>query len=133
MTTHDSSSPTPTDTERALALQTDAQTPDRLVLRARDGRVLLTVAVTDDGLELSLGPGDVTLRADGVLALDAQQLRLRGRDSLSFESDGHAHLVARRSLTMRAEEQTLEATLGDVCIAANDDVKINGERVKLNS
>ena len=93
----------------------------------------LTVRVTPGGLSISIEGGDLTLLSSGTLRVDAERLELRGRSGVNIESEGNAVLAVAGDLTMRARSQELRATLGDVRVAANDDVKMDGERILLNS
>lgn len=89
-----------------------------------DGGAALTVHVSARGLEVKLEGVSLTLQTTGDLTLDAERLRLRGRDAVDIETDG--------ALSLEAREQTIAATLGSVTVRANDDVALNGERIRLN-
>ena len=99
----------------------------------RSGTVALTVRVTPAGLSLCIESGALTLLSSGTLRVDAERLELRGRSGVTIESGGDAALAVAGDLTVRASSQELRATLGDVRLAANDDVKVDGERILLNS
>jgi len=91
------------------------------------------VRVTPAGLSLCIESGALTLLSSGTLRVDAERLELRGRSGVTIESGGDAALAVAGDLTVRASSQELRATLGDVRLAANDDVKVDGERILLNS
>jgi len=104
------------------------------VVRTIDGEIVeifgadrcaaLTVHVSSRGIEVKIEGVALTLLTAGDLTLDAERLRLRGRQAVEIESDG--------ALRLQAPEQVIEATLGSVVLRASDDVALNGERVRLN-
>ena len=53
-------------------------------------------------------------------------------NSVSLNTDGDLALRAAGALTSEARIQNLTATLGDVNVRANDDVKMQGERIRMN-
>jgi hypothetical protein len=110
-----------------------ARASDTIRVLDRSGTVALTVRVTPGGLSICVESGALTLQSSGTLRVDADRLELRGRSGVSIESEGDAALAVAGDLTVRASSQELRATLGDVRLAANDDVKVDGERILLNS
>jgi hypothetical protein len=96
-----------------------------LVERTETGAVLRVVG--GDGtqpLELALTPAGPVLRlraglaiaVEGELALTADQMSLHARGALRLTSDERVDIRSG----------------GDVAVQANDDVKLNGERIELN-
>lgn len=105
---------------------------DTLELIGRDGKVVFAIEVSERGPVLRFeGPG-LTLRAAGDLALEAETLSLRADKALSLRSGGDLHIHADGDLHSSARVQHIQAELGDVSIDANDDVRIDGERVLVN-
>lgn len=105
---------------------------DTLELVGRDGKVVFAVEVSERGPVLRFeGPG-LTLRAAGDLSLEAETLSLRAEKALSLQSGGDLHIHAEGDLHSSARVQRIQAELGDVSIDANDDVRIDGERVLVN-
>ena len=109
--------------------------------RTESGGILRLV--TADGaqpLEIEVGPNGPLLRlraglgivVEGTIAVSAQSVALTARDAISMTSGGGITLRAEGDLTSEARDQALIARLGDVAIRANDDVRLNGERIKLN-
>ena len=105
---------------------------DTLELIGRDGRLVLAIEISERGPVLRFEGPALTLRASGELALEARTLTLRADESLALVSGGDMHLVAAGDLHSSARIQTIKAELGDVQIEANDDVRIDGERVLVN-
>ncbi|MGD0835583.1 MAG: hypothetical protein ABSB49_02945 [Polyangia bacterium] len=66
------------------------------------------------------------------MAIEAGQLRLHGRDGVSLSTEGYLKLQVAGDLHSEARVQNVTATLGDVNVRANDDVKMTGERIRMN-
>ena len=84
-------------------------------LVGEDGAQPIEIEVTPAGPVLRLRAG-LAIAVDGALDLTADRLSLHGRAALSLASDG--------AVDIRSG--------GDVAMQANDDVRLNGERIKLN-
>jgi hypothetical protein len=105
---------------------------NRIFFRGPDGRVSLSIEVTANGPILRFdGPG-LAIETTGPLAINAETLSLHGRQGLTLSSGGDAGIQIAGSLESSARIQTIRAELGDVCLKANDDVRLIGERVLLN-
>ena len=135
--TRESSVPTrPTRTfeligQQALVVES-AEGGDLLKIVAPDGRVRLAIAITPDGPVLELGGMGVMIRSSGPLAIDAERIALHGRNGLQISTGGDAAIRAEGDLTSVARIQNISASLGNVNVKANDDVRLNGERVMMN-
>ena len=107
--------------------------PERNLLRvvAADGRTRFSLEITADGPVLRF-EGGVMIQAAGPLAIDAERLTLHGREGVSISSDGDAAIRVAGDLSTTARIQNITADLGNVNVKANDDVKLNGERVMVN-
>ncbi len=114
----------------------------RLVIRSEQGEdvvelvgpadgVALSLRVGREGAVLELG-GSLELRATGQLRLDAELLALHGRSGLELTSGGDVVVRTPADLQSEARIQRIRSTLGNVEIEANDDVRIDGERVMVN-
>lgn len=103
-----------------------------LSLLGRDGRVCLAVEITEAGPVLRFEGANLKLRVGGDLTIEAERLALSGRSEVTLYSGGDLRMNADRDLTSRARVQTIQAELGDVNVKANDDVKLRGERVRVN-
>lgn len=112
-----------------------------VIERTETGGVLRLVAA--DGaqpLEIEVGPRGPLLRlragigivVDGPISLSAQAVALTAREEISLNSGGGIALRADGDVTSEGRDNTIVARLGDVAIRANDDVRVNGERIKLN-
>ncbi len=86
------------------------QTPDGHLLRVTgpDGGAGLTIILTPQGPVLRVASG-LRVEVAGDLNLEAENVRIHGRDDVR-----------------------IEAGRGDVFIRANDDVRLDGERIRNN-
>jgi hypothetical protein len=107
-------------------------TEDLVRILAPSGAPVLTLVVREGGIELRLEAGSIALRTEGDLALEARSISLHGREGVTIESGGDARFAAKGSLVQEAARQRIRAHLGDVDVRANDDVKIDGERIRMN-
>jgi hypothetical protein len=106
-----------------LQIQRSPEADDLRIL-APGGTLSLSIRVSEQGVELLLAGASLVLRSTGEISLDAEVIRMRGRSGI--EIDGGT------SLALRAEEQRVVATRGNVDIEASDDVALDGERILLN-
>lgn len=97
---------------------------DALVLLERDGKMSLSVSITEQGVTLSIGGAALELRLERELTIDAESIVLHGRSGVSLTTEGQLASVAR--------SVRVETTHGNIELEANDDVKLDGERILLN-
>jgi uncharacterized protein (DUF2345 family) len=105
---------------------------DRLSIVGAQGEVRAMIEISADGAVLRLGGDKLTIRAEGALAIDAQRIAIHAREGMALTTGGDLVLQADRDLYSNARAQNITADLGDVKIRANDDVRLNGERVRSN-
>ena len=105
---------------------------DVLSIVAQNGRVSLSIEVTKDGPVLRLEGSNLTIETDAALAIDADTVALHGRRGMALSTDGNLTIHAAGDLCTNARRQKINAELGDVDIRANDDVKLDGERIRMN-
>ena len=105
---------------------------DLIQFMSAQGVVVLSVEVTSRGPVLRFEGKALTLQIEGDLAIDAESLHLHGRKGVSLSTEGDLTLQARGDLCSEARIQNVAATLCNVNVRANDDVRLNGERVLVN-
>jgi hypothetical protein len=105
---------------------------DRVELQDQAGNVVLRIHASADGAIVSLGEGPLVLRVDGPLAIEAEHVSIRGERGLELSTGGDARIDVAGDLESEARIQSIRARLGEVRVRANDDVRLNGERIKLN-
>jgi hypothetical protein len=112
-----------------LLIRTDGD--DSVIRIESSGATVLSIRVTQEGAELLFEDG-LKMRAEGKLTLDGEQVTIRARDELRLESGGEAYVQVEGDLYSEARVQNIKATLGNVNLKANDDVKLRAERILLN-
>jgi hypothetical protein len=108
------------------------QNHSRLRILGPDGAVRLAIEITAEGPVLRIEGTGVKLEVAGKLALEAETLALVGRRELALCTSGDLRITAQGDLHSTARIQNISAELGNVNVKANDDVKLNGERVMVN-
>lgn len=93
----------------------------------------ISITVNAQGISLHVAGADVVLRSTGKLAIDAEELSLHGRKGVALTTGGDATVRAEGDLSSEARIQNIRARLGNVNLTANDDVKLIGERIRLNT
>jgi len=111
---------------------TAATDEDRVRLLEADGTTSLTIRVGAGGTVIELGGGPVALNVEGDLAISSRRLLLHGREEVAISSDADVKVVAGENASLRAKRQEIVSTRGDLKASANDDVIINGERIRMN-
>jgi hypothetical protein len=81
---------------------------DSVALVASDGAVRFRIVITDSGPEITVEAKTLSLHTSGTLAIDADRIHLHGREGVAVTAGGGVH------------------------IEANQNVRINGERIYLN-
>ena len=111
-----------------------AESPGEDCLRLIDasGVISLKIRLSPDGPVIEIGGGSVALKMEGDLAIGARRLLLHGSEGVEISSGADVSIAAAENIASRAKRQDLTATLGDVRVYANDDVKIDGERIRMN-
>ena len=112
-----------------LLLRNDGD--DSVIQIESSGVTVLSIRVTKEGAELMFEDG-LKMRAEGKLTLDGDQVTIRAREELRLESAGEAHIQVEGDLYTEARVQNIKATLGNINLKANDDVKLRAERILLN-
>ena len=105
---------------------------DCLRLIDAQGTTSLIIRLTSAGPVIEISGGSMALKVDGDLAIAARRLFLHGSEGVAISSDADARIVAGQNLVTQGRRQEVTATHGDVRVYANDDVKIDGERIRMN-
>ncbi|MDA3960416.1 MAG: hypothetical protein PF961_06475 [Planctomycetota bacterium] len=115
--------------DQRLLLRDDGR---ELHFEAADGSATLRITVTAAGPVHELTGDGLKVRAAGDLELEGDAVRVHGRRSLQLSSGGDANVTAAGAMRSSGCTQELRAELGDVRVRANDDVRVNGERILMN-
>jgi hypothetical protein len=103
-----------------------------LKLISSEGRICLSISLTADGPVLRFDGPSLLLESTGDLAVDARRVAIHGREEVVITSGGDAAICVAGDLNTEARVQNISARLGNVNVKANDDVRLRGERIKLN-
>src|SRR5690554_4735725 len=113
---------------------------DVVQVRNAQGIPLFTIEVSEQGTNLIVSAENIQVNAKKDLSFTAENVSIKSRNETKMECGGNLiHKIMGNATTsiegdnvQEAKTQLVKANLGDVKIKANDDVKLNGERVKLN-
>ena len=111
-----------------------------LKLFDKNQHLQLVISMRENGLEININASHLNINATEELNLSGKKINIEATDQLNIKTAGNlVQQIEKDALTevggvnkMLATVQKITATLGDVMIKANDDIKLNGERVKLN-
>jgi phage gp45-like len=106
----------------------------------RNNQLQMTIGFAKIGLVININAAKININAVEELNLSGKKVNITATDQLKIQTAGNlVQQIDKDSLTevggsnkMKAKVQQITATLGDVSIKANDDIVLNGERVKLN-
>jgi hypothetical protein len=106
----------------------------------KNKHVQLVITIKEHGLVIDINAAQLNINAEQELNLTGKKINIKATDQLHIRSGGNlVQEIYKDSLTevgginkMLAAVQKITATSGEVVLKANDDVKLNGERVKLN-
>jgi hypothetical protein len=92
---------------------------DRKVLRltAPDGRVCLKIALLPEGPLVELSAVALAVATEGDVTVDCERFCVNARQEIVTEAEAQHH----------------RARLGGIDLVANDDVSLQGERIRLNA
>lgn len=106
----------------------------------KNKQVQLTITLQEQGLVIDINAAQLNINAAEELNLTGKKINIKATDQLNIKSAGNmVQQIDKDALfeiggtnKMIAAVQKITATLGEVVLKANDDIKLNGERVKLN-
>jgi hypothetical protein len=93
---------------------------------------LLVISVGAAGVAVKVSAATVTIEATDLLKLEAKRVVLSALQELSLESAGNLRLQGSGEVVLEGSDLALVASRGDVRVRANDDVRLDGERVLMN-
>ena len=104
---------------------------DRIVVRSASGRVLLRVAVTDNGPLLAFESAEIELSARNKLSLSAPSVAINADDlETTVRNNRHAHIAGEDRL--EAGAVAIQANEGSVGVRAMDRVALDADHIGLN-
>lgn len=117
---------------RSLVIESEAGA-EVLTLHSPSGEVEIEIVVTPEGPRLRLSAVELSLVAKQRVTIDCQDLELRCARDMSVEVGGDQREIVAGAAHHEAHTTTVEARRGDLTLRANDDARVEGERVLLNS
>lgn len=119
---------------------TAAGAVDVVTIKSPSGQVELAVTLTADGPRLRFESAELELAATREVRVDCDRFTVRAKRDITHHAGGdfvqhiggESRSEVRGKLTTRSLEACIEATRGNVNLEANDDVRLLGERIKLN-
>ncbi len=106
---------------------------DVLRIRSEGGACVLTIHLTDAGPVVRVEAASLEVSAAKRLSFDCEELHLRASGSATIDVGGDLHERVGGSAMRTAQHMRMDAQPGGIELRANDDVKVTGERVLLNS
>ena len=104
-----------------------------LLVRAADGTPRLQLHIDAGEVVIDCLGGCTRLRIVGALAVSADSVALTATHDMALRCGGDLTLEAEGRIDARAGAMGFEATRGDVEVTANDDVRLEGERIRMNA
>lgn len=106
-----------------------------------DGVLELAIELRADGPLVRVRAAQLRVETDGDIALDCQRFAVEARDGIRLTTDADLSTSVAGDVTCRAgglahwegRDVRVRARRGEAQIEAHDDVRIDGERVLLNS
>jgi hypothetical protein len=131
---------TPSEGRRVVALEhgrslviEDQAGGELVTLRNPSGKVEVELVITAEGPRLRLEAVDLALVASKRVTIDCEDLELRCSRDMSVEVGGDQRETVAGQARHEAHATTIETRRGDLTLRANDDARVEGERVLLNS
>ena len=104
-----------------------------LRLRAPDGRVCLKIKLTAEGPEVELTSVALSIAAKGEVSVACERFAIVAEKSVSIVSGGDVKTRAEGMIESEGHAQRLRSRRGNIELDANDDVTLDGERIRLNA
>lgn len=95
-------------------------------------KICLHIILTEKGPVLNFESANIRLKSKENLMIESGSIHLKAEKKITIECKGDYTENVEGDITSEARIQKITARLGNVNIKANDDVRLDGERVKLN-
>lgn len=111
-----------------------------LRLQNNKNELQLVINIKEGGLTVSVNASELNMHAVEQLNLSSKRININATEQLNIRTGGNLVQQVEKDLLSEvggtnkliAQVQKITATLGNVEVKANDDVRLDGERVKLN-
>jgi len=113
---------------------------DIILIKNTKGIILFSLEINGQGTTLHIDSENISINALKNITLSAENINIESKKNTFIKSEGDFQQYVKGNKTSEtqgnsidtAKTQHIKAFLGDVKLKANDDIKLNGERVKLN-
>jgi uncharacterized protein (DUF2345 family) len=113
---------------------------DEIKLLGKDQELQLVISIKKEGLIVNVNASQLNINSTDELNLSSKKINIEASEQINIKSEGNlVQQIAKDCLTETAgtnkniaRVQKLTATLGNVEIKANDDLRLDGEKVLLN-
>jgi hypothetical protein len=105
---------------------------DRLIVRARDGHIVLRIAVGDDGPILSFSSATIDLQATKRLRIAAEDIHIETKGDLRETVGGTHHTRVAGDERLEAARVELQANDASVAMRAREHIALDAEHIGLN-
>jgi uncharacterized protein (DUF2345 family) len=106
---------------------------EELRLHAPDGRICIKITLTPEGPLVELASVALSVAAQGKIKVACESFEVAAEKEISLQAGGDIAFESEQAIVTAAFEQSHQARRGDYRVKANDDVRVDGERIKLNS
>ncbi|HNN94723.1 MAG TPA: hypothetical protein PKI03_20745 [Pseudomonadota bacterium] len=118
----------------------EAGQEERLIVSNPEGALELTIRFTPEGPVLSFTAKAIGLENSGIIKMSSESLHIQTRKHLTMDIGGSLQQTvgqqisthAQGPLLMESRRTEIKTALGDISLEANDDVRIQGERIRMN-
>ncbi len=113
---------------------------DVLAVSAPNGELCLRMVLAAEGPIVEVQAKAMRLASSGDLTVDCERLELNARTQMTLRASDLTQ-IAEKDISVQAggliqseaHAQVHRARLGDIALAANDDIALAGEQIRLNS
>lgn len=121
-------------------VQLEAAPEERLIISNAEGAVELMIRFTPEGPVLSFATTAISVESRGVIKLASESLHIETQQNLTMSVGGSLQQTVGQQVSMQAggplflesRRAEIKTALGDIALNANDDVRIQGERIRMN-
>lgn len=100
----------------------------------------LIISIKEKGLSLSINAFEINVNAAEELNFSSKRIKMNATEKIEIKTDGDLEFEIEKDCTAEiggisqsnAKTQLIRASLGNVEVKANDDVRLDGERVLFN-
>lgn len=104
-----------------------------LLIQSRSGSTNVKIRWDQGQARLELQEAQVHVSCPGELSFHCERFAVQADRAIELQSQGTLRADAIENMELRAHSLTLQSTLGDILLRANDFVRALGEKILLNT